>query len=116
MECWNAKKKPSHATVPLTRRSPAELVEEIILVDDASEQSHLGQDLEDYAARLPLPVHVLRTGVRSGLIRARLLGAKAAKAGRGSYGPAPPLPPPPEPSGSGSSFEVPVGPREKTYT
>ena len=58
-----------------------ELVEEVILVDDASEQSHLGKELEDYVSRLPLPVHVLRTGVRSGLIRARLLGAKAAKAG-----------------------------------
>jgi hypothetical protein len=98
-------KKQSNATVPLTqlllntRRSPAELVEEIILVDDASEQAHLGKDLEDYAARLPLPVHVLRTGVRSGLIRARLLGAKAAKAGGGSGGPAPPpsSPPPSSP-------------------
>ncbi len=39
---------------------------------------------EDYVSRLPLPVHVLRTGVRSGLIRARLLGAKAAKAGADS--------------------------------
>ncbi len=27
-------------------RSPTELVEEVILVDDASEQAHLGQDLE----------------------------------------------------------------------
>ena len=68
-------------------RSPVELVEEVILVDDASEQSHLGKELEDYVSRLPLPVHVLRTGVRSGLIRARLLGAKAAKAGgRGCQG------------------------------
>ena len=48
-----------------------ELVEEIILVDDASEQEHLGAELEDYVKNLPLPVFVLRTGVRSGLIRAR---------------------------------------------
>jgi polypeptide N-acetylgalactosaminyltransferase len=60
-------------------RSPLELVEEVILVDDASEQDHLGQELEDYVSRLPIKVHVLRTGTRSGLIRARLLGAKAAK-------------------------------------
>ena len=51
-----------------------ELVEEIILVDDASEQDHLGSDLEDYVKNLPLPVFVLRTGVRSGLIRARWEG------------------------------------------
>ena len=30
-------------------------------------------------AKLPIPVFVLRAGVRSGLIRARLQGAKAAK-------------------------------------
>lgn len=46
-------------------------MEEIILVDDASEQEHLGSELEDYVKNLPLPVSVLRTGVRSGLIRAR---------------------------------------------
>ena len=78
-----------------------ELVEEVILVDDASEQSHLGKELEDYVSRLPLPVHVLRTGVRSGLIRARLLGAKAAKAGENIHclcvpsDLVVPLPPPP---------------------
>ena len=60
-------------------RSPKELLEEIILVDDASEQSHLGPDLEDYVSKLPVPVHVFRTGTRSGLIRARLLGAKHVK-------------------------------------
>ena len=51
----------------------------MFLVDDASEHSHLGSQLEDYVSRLPIPVHVFRTGVRSGLIRARLLGAKHAK-------------------------------------
>ena len=55
----------------IINRSPVELVEEIILVDDASEQDHLGSELEDYVKNLPLPVFVLRTGVRSGLIRAR---------------------------------------------
>jgi polypeptide N-acetylgalactosaminyltransferase len=52
-------------------RSPRELLEEIILVDDASEQEHLGTKLEEYAATLEVPVHVFRTGKRSGLIRAR---------------------------------------------
>ena len=48
-------------------------------MDDASEHSHLGSELENYVSQLPVPVHVLRTSVRSGLIRARLLGAKNAK-------------------------------------
>ncbi|KAJ1522180.1 hypothetical protein ONE63_002490 [Megalurothrips usitatus] len=60
-------------------RSPRPLLREIILVDDASEREHLGRPLEDYVAKLPVPVHVFRTEKRSGLIRARLLGAKHVK-------------------------------------
>lgn len=75
-EAWTTLLRTIHSII---NRSPLELVEEVILVDDASEQDHLGQQLEDYVSRLSLPVHVLRTGIRSGLIRARLLGAKAAK-------------------------------------
>lgn len=37
---------------------------------------HLGRQLENYVKTLPVPVHVFRTEQRSGLIRARLLGAK----------------------------------------
>lgn len=76
-EAWTTLLRTVHS---ILNRSPPELVEEIILVDDASEQDHLGPRLEEYVATLPIPVFVLRTGVRSGLIRARLLGAKAAKA------------------------------------
>uniref|UniRef100_A0A146LCQ1 Polypeptide N-acetylgalactosaminyltransferase n=1 Tax=Lygus hesperus TaxID=30085 RepID=A0A146LCQ1_LYGHE len=57
-------------------RSPRPLLKEVILVDDASEREHLKQELEDYVAELPVKVKVLRTEKRSGLIRARLLGAK----------------------------------------
>ncbi|CAG2115094.1 unnamed protein product [Medioppia subpectinata] len=39
----------------------------------------LGKQLEEYVATLPVSVKVLRTGKRSGLIRARLIGAKVAK-------------------------------------
>ncbi|XP_057666804.1 polypeptide N-acetylgalactosaminyltransferase 5 isoform X2 [Diorhabda carinulata] len=60
-------------------RSPRPLLKEIILVDDASEGAHLGRKLEEYVAKLPVPVHVFRTEKRSGLIRARLLGAKHVK-------------------------------------
>ncbi|XP_031352830.1 polypeptide N-acetylgalactosaminyltransferase 5 isoform X1 [Photinus pyralis] len=57
-------------------RSPRPLLKEIILVDDASERDHLGYTLEQYVKKLPVPVYVFRTEKRSGLIRARLLGAK----------------------------------------
>ncbi|XP_044253613.1 polypeptide N-acetylgalactosaminyltransferase 5 isoform X1 [Tribolium madens] len=60
-------------------RSPRPLLKEIILVDDASEREHLGRKLEEYVQTLPVPVIVLRTHKRSGLIRARLLGAKHVK-------------------------------------
>ncbi|CAG0889314.1 unnamed protein product [Darwinula stevensoni] len=57
-------------------RSPKALLKEIILVDDASERDDLGAQLEEYVRTLPVQVIILRTGARSGLIRARLLGAK----------------------------------------
>lgn len=37
---------------------------------------HLGRKLDDYVATLPVKTFVLRSEKRSGLIRARLLGAK----------------------------------------
>lgn len=37
---------------------------------------YLGKKLENYVATLPVKTFVLRTEKRSGLIRARLLGAK----------------------------------------
>lgn len=40
---------------------------------------HLGRKLEEYVKKLPVPVHIFRTEKRSGLIRARLLGAKHVK-------------------------------------
>lgn len=57
-------------------RSPRSLLEEIILVDDASERDYLGHKLQHYVSKLPVKTRILRTGNRSGLIRARLLGAK----------------------------------------
>jgi polypeptide N-acetylgalactosaminyltransferase len=67
-EAWTTLLRTIHS---IMLRSPRELLEEIILVDDASEQEHLGTKLEEYAATLEVPVHVFRTGKRSGLIRAR---------------------------------------------
>lgn len=40
---------------------------------------HLKQELEDYVETLPVPTYVYRTEKRSGLIRARLLGAQHVK-------------------------------------
>ncbi|XP_067302852.1 polypeptide N-acetylgalactosaminyltransferase 6-like [Pseudorasbora parva] len=57
--------------------SPAVLLKEIILVDDASTQDHLKGPLEQYVQSLEI-VRVLRQRERKGLIAARLLGAREA--------------------------------------
>ncbi|KAI1309021.1 Polypeptide N-acetylgalactosaminyltransferase 1 [Halotydeus destructor] len=72
-EAWSTLLRTIHSVIS---NSPRELVKEIILVDDASEREHLRTQLENYVASLSVPTKVLRTGVRSGLIRARLLGAR----------------------------------------
>uniref|UniRef100_A0A8C1R7I6 polypeptide N-acetylgalactosaminyltransferase n=2 Tax=Cyprinus carpio TaxID=7962 RepID=A0A8C1R7I6_CYPCA len=56
-------------------RSPRPLLEEIVLVDDASERDFLKRQLEQYVRKLEVPVRVVRMEQRSGLIRARLKGA-----------------------------------------
>ncbi|KAK5863523.1 hypothetical protein PBY51_000550 [Eleginops maclovinus] len=58
--------------------SPAFLLKEIILVDDASVAEHLKTQLEDYVRQLKI-VRVLRQPERKGLITARLLGASVAQ-------------------------------------
>ena len=35
---------------------------------------HLGRKLDEYVSKLPVPVHVVRSEKRTGLIRARLRG------------------------------------------
>lgn len=59
--------------------SPAELIGEIILVDDASDLAVLKRPIEDYIELLPVSVNLVRTQKREGLIRARLIGAEVAK-------------------------------------
>ncbi|KAG7283831.1 hypothetical protein CRUP_034018 [Coryphaenoides rupestris] len=58
--------------------SPASLLTEIIMVDDASTADHLKSQLDEYVRQLKI-VHVLRQRERKGLITARLLGASQAK-------------------------------------
>ncbi|EGD80236.1 polypeptide N-acetylgalactosaminyltransferase 13 [Salpingoeca rosetta] len=61
-------------------RSPPELIEEIILLDDASDAEWLGEKLDTYVREhFPSHVRIVRSPDRLGLIRARLLGAKHAK-------------------------------------
>lgn len=60
-------------------RTPRELIEEFVLVDDVSTLDTLKRPLEDYIEQFPVPVKLIRTTKREGLIRARLLGAKEAK-------------------------------------
>lgn len=59
-------------------RSPRELIEEIILVDDNSTWPSLKRPLDDYIEFIPVNIRILRTNRREGLIRARLMGAKNA--------------------------------------
>uniref|UniRef100_A0A3P9LKD6 Polypeptide N-acetylgalactosaminyltransferase n=1 Tax=Oryzias latipes TaxID=8090 RepID=A0A3P9LKD6_ORYLA len=57
--------------------SPAILLKEIILVDDASVDEVLKDQLDEYLKKLSI-VHVVRQRERKGLITARLLGASVA--------------------------------------
>ncbi|ESO82204.1 hypothetical protein LOTGIDRAFT_207460 [Lottia gigantea] len=76
-EAWSTLLRLVHSII---NRSPRHLLEEIILVDDASDKGdHLGRKLENYVKKLPVPIHILRSNERTGLIRARLKGAAASK-------------------------------------
>lgn len=66
--------------VSVITRTPPELLKEIILVDDFSSKSELGTELDSYISKHLPQVRVVRLPERSGLIRARLAGAKQAKA------------------------------------
>ena len=75
-EAWSVLLRTVHSILD---RSPPHLIDEIILVDDASTMKHLKEELETYMAQYP-KVRVIRAPERVGLIRARLLGAKYVKA------------------------------------
>ncbi|XP_048809310.1 polypeptide N-acetylgalactosaminyltransferase 13 isoform X1 [Lagopus muta] len=75
-EAWSTLLRTVHSVVA---RSPRRLLAEIILVDDASEREFLKASLENYVKKLEVPVKILRMEQRSGLIRARLRGAAAAR-------------------------------------
>lgn len=62
----------------IIQRSPQSLLQEIILVDDQSDASHLGRVLEKIIELLPVKINLIRSSMRLGLISARLLGAEHA--------------------------------------
>ncbi|CAM9326772.1 polypeptide N-acetylgalactosaminyltransferase 13 [Lethenteron reissneri] len=75
-EAWSTLLRTVHSVI---NRSPAHLLREVILVDDASERDFLKSRLEEHVRALEKPVRVLRMERRSGLIRARLRGAAVAR-------------------------------------
>ncbi|XP_065083032.1 putative polypeptide N-acetylgalactosaminyltransferase 9 [Ochlerotatus camptorhynchus] len=71
-EAWSVLVRTVHSILD---RSPPNLVNEIVLVDDCSYLPHTKTQLDDYFRSFP-KVRVLRAPERQGLIRARLLGAR----------------------------------------
>lgn len=59
-------------------RSPPELITEIILVDDASNRDNVKMPLDNFISKHLPKVKLIRLPERSGLIIARLVGARAA--------------------------------------
>lgn len=75
-EAWSTLLRTVYSVLHTT---PAILLKEIILVDDASTEEYLKEPLEQYVKQLQV-VKVVRQEERKGLITARLLGASVAQA------------------------------------
>ncbi|XP_020846532.1 polypeptide N-acetylgalactosaminyltransferase 3 [Phascolarctos cinereus] len=75
-EAWSTLLRTVHSVL---YSSPAILLKEIILVDDASEDEYLHDKLYEYIKQFQI-VKVVRQKERQGLINARLLGASVATA------------------------------------
>uniref|UniRef100_A0A915PRL1 Polypeptide N-acetylgalactosaminyltransferase n=1 Tax=Setaria digitata TaxID=48799 RepID=A0A915PRL1_9BILA len=75
-EAWSTLLRTIHSVI---NRSPLHLIKEIILIDDLSDRTYLRKPLDLYIKRFSLPFHLIHLPERSGLIRARLHGAKLAK-------------------------------------
>ena len=77
-EAWSTLLRTIHSVI---NRTPKHLLEEIILVDDASNRTFLNRPLERYLAQdlSFISTKIIRSKDRVGLIKARLLGAAKAK-------------------------------------
>ncbi|XP_076471914.1 putative N-acetylgalactosaminyltransferase 9 isoform X2 [Babylonia areolata] len=76
-EAWSPLLRTAHSVI---NRSPPHYLHEVILLDDFSDKSFLGDELKEYV-KSTWPdgiVKIVRTKERSGLIRARIAGAMAA--------------------------------------
>lgn len=62
----------------IINRTPKQLLEEIILVDDLSTRAYLRHDLNQYLDPLPVTFKIIRTRIRQGLVRARVQAADVA--------------------------------------
>nr|XP_026491590.1 N-acetylgalactosaminyltransferase 6 [Vanessa tameamea] len=76
-EHWSTLLRTAYSVL---NRSPTFLIKEVFLVDDASTKDFLGKKLDDYVSKHLPKVKVIRLENRSGLIAARLAGAKQASA------------------------------------
>ncbi|XP_070578357.1 N-acetylgalactosaminyltransferase 7-like isoform X2 [Ptychodera flava] len=76
-EGWSTLLRTVHS---ILNRTPALLLQEVILVDDFSDKDHLKEQLEKYISMPPLlgVVKLIRCHQREGLISARVIGAKNA--------------------------------------
>ena len=72
-EAWSTLLRSVHS---ILNRTPKELIEEILLVDDKSDKEHLGQRLDDYVNENfeNGVVKVIRQEKRQGLMRSRMTG------------------------------------------
>ncbi|XP_046446155.1 polypeptide N-acetylgalactosaminyltransferase 11-like isoform X2 [Daphnia pulex] len=60
-------------------QTPAELLHEVLLVDDSSDGGNIHNEVEEFVGKnFPPKVQLLKTMKREGLIRARIFGAKKA--------------------------------------
>ena len=75
-EAWTPLLRTVHSVI---NRTPPELLEEVLLVDDFSQRAELREQLETYIQRFGGKVHIMRLSQRQGLIRAKLIGARTAK-------------------------------------
>lgn len=74
-EAWSTLMRTIQSVIS---RSPREMLKEIILVDDASNRTFLGRQLNNDVKVLHTSVKIVRASERVGLIKARLMGAEAA--------------------------------------
>ncbi|XP_016912868.1 polypeptide N-acetylgalactosaminyltransferase 3 isoform X3 [Apis cerana] len=75
-EAWSTLLRTVYSVID---RSPIQLLEEIILVDDNSDRDFLKEALDEHIKNLQVSTKVLRSKKRIGLVNARLLGANKAK-------------------------------------